>query len=158
MSTGSPPPKGFRGVLKGVARRMKKIFNARAPATESGMSAPLPQPSLGIPSSQLAPTHEQLPQPTTQQSVISPQPVPSTSQPTPSAPLLAPEVIQSANADSGPSKAVKKAGADTWLGLKTALQALEKSDVFLPLKPAVAGVLEVVDTFKVGGFISFVPP
>lgn len=159
MPPGSPSSKGFRGVLKGAARRVKKVFEARTPATESRTSSPLPPTSLGSSTPRLVSTHGQLPRPAaqSQQSIISHLPAPSTSQPTPSVSLLAPETIQSANTDSGLTSTVKKAGADAWLGLKTTLQVLEKSDVFLTLKPAIAGFLDVVDMFKVGDSISFIP-
>lgn len=53
--------------------------------------------------------------------------------------------------------ATKQAGADAWLMLKDALRLLEmSSDVFPPLKSAVAGFLGVVDIFEESYLISCV--
>lgn len=57
---------------------------------------------------------------------------------------------RSPNEEASLTVAAKKAGADAWSGLRVALQLLEKSsDVFPPVKSAVAGFLGAVDIFEV---------
>lgn len=72
------------------------------------------------------------------------------SSPQPSIGILVPQLR--------PVQPGKKVGADAWSGLKVTLQLLEESDLFLPLKPAIAGLLEVLKIFKVIKFILCVVP
>ena len=159
MDTGSPPAKGFRGLLKRCARGVKKVFRPEAQASAS-RTPPRPQPqqqpySGGPPTQPTSTTvHEQLPQPPvqSQQSASPPRPVSSAgagaSTSTPD--LVAVDNSKPANAESAFAQAAKKAGADAWKGLETTLRLLDKgSDAFPPLKSAVAGFLGVVDLFEV---------
>lgn len=156
MPPGSSPSEGFRESLKRRARRVKGLLR---PETQSPISrTPSPQPptqhqsSSGATPSQPTPTHQPPPQPSVQiqQPALLPQPLPSAGGSTLTANLLVASSVQPANTESTLTLAAKKAGADAWTGLKATLRLVEKSsDVFPPLKSAVAGFLGVVDIFEV---------
>ena len=73
--------------------------------------------------------------------------------------LVAADEVQPTNPELSLAQMAKKAGADAWKGLKVALQLVEKSsDVFPPLKSAVAGFLGVVDIFEASDVSHVVQP
>lgn len=157
MSAGPPSPKGFRGFLKDATRSVKTIFKPRPP--ETGSRTPS-QRSLATPPPQIIFPQGQDPAPPSQpqQIATSSRLAPSISRLPSTTSLSAPNVVQSASTGSKVSQAAKKVGADAWLGLKVGLELLEKSsDVFPPLKSAVAGFLGVVDIFEVRYLSAHVP-
>ena len=160
-----PPPSGrvrgfFQRVGHGAKKELKKAFkrDGQAP-TSRPSSVPPREPSADPPSHPTppdGPTSARIPLPPAQSqpSVVLPQPVASLGQPASTTSHLANNGNQSANMESSLAMAAKKAGADAWSGLKLALELLkESSDVFPPVKSAVAGFLGVVDIFEVSEII-----
>lgn len=157
MSANPPPPKGFRGFLKDTTHRVKKALGPRGSPTGSRTPS---RPSLATAPPQITIHQEQDPDPSAQpqKAAASSQRVPSIRQPTPTPSLSATTGVQLASTGSKISQAARQVGAHAWSGLKVALQLLEtSSDVFPPLKSAVAGFLGVVDIFEVRYINLYVP-
>ena len=163
MSPGSSSSSRPRGFFKRVTHGVKRVFKPGDKAPASPTPSPPPETTPGGRLPQPTPSHEPALGVTPQPYAHSPQPA-TLAQPTPSssrpvsASNLAVDRNESAHLGSSLSQATKKAGADAWSGLKTALQLLEKtSDVFPPVKSAVGGFLGVVDMFEVSALISHIP-
>lgn len=150
MPPRSSSPDPVRSFFKRAAHGAKKLLKPGDQTTGSRAPSPSPQMQPGDPGLLL-----QLPG-QSQQPAASPQLVPDHGQP---APVLAPLPLattsnQPVSVDSSLTVAAKKAGADAWSGLRVALQLLkESSDVFPPVKSAVAGFLGVVDIFEASNLV-----
>ena len=156
MPPGSSSSGGFR---QSVKRRVKKWLGPENQAPVPRMPSPQPPPERlpGALPPQTTPTHEppskSLAQ--TQHSAILARPVPSAGSSTSTVNRIPADDVQPADPESALVQAARKAGADAWTGLKVALGLVkESSDVFPPLKSAVAGFLGVVDIFEVSNLIS----
>lgn len=150
----------FRPFLGRVGQSIKDVFKssdqASASRAPSRTSSPPPRATVQDPLPQL--TLQSPPSPAQSQSPIHPaQPALGSNQPAPTTSLLAVNNDQPARA-SNLSLAAQKLGKDAWAGLKLSLQLLEKSsDVFPPVKSAVAGFLGVVDIFEVRHSSLYIP-
>ena len=162
MSPGSSSSSRPHGFFKRVTHGVKRVFKPgdKAPASPTPSPPPettpeglLPQPT---PSYELALGVTPQPYAHSPHSVTLAQATTSLRRPV-FASHLAVDRNESAPVGSRLSQATKKAGADAWSGLKTALQLLEKtSDVFPPVKSAVGGFLGVVDMFEVSALTSHI--
>ena len=159
MPPGSPSSEGFRESLKRRARGVKKWLGPDDQAPVPRTSSPQPQLRHGTPPPRFITTRETPQQSSaqTQGSTLLPYQVTSAGRSASTANLEAADGDQPANVGSRLTQAAKNAGADTWTGLKVALQLLERSsDAFPPLKSAVAGFLDVVEVFEASNLVSCV--
>lgn len=150
------PSGGFRESLKRRARGVKGWFGPedQAPNPRTSPAQSQPQPPSEVLSQHTLTLQSPLPPSAqTQRPTILPQPVPNAGGSSSAANPIA------ADAESRLTQAAKKAGADAWTGLRATLRLVEKSsDVFPPLKSAVAGFLGVVDIFEVSDLDRCVRP
>lgn len=144
-----PPDRELRRVSKDATRNANTRYYLRPSVIGSRTTS---QPSPATPPSRITFPQEQDPGPSarSQQAAASSQLVSSTSQLTPTPSLPAATSVQLAGTGSKILQTAKKVGVDAWSGLKVGLKLLEiSSDVFPPLKSAVAGFLGVVYIFQV---------